>query len=692
MRLHWIPFVAAATLLPAAVALAATHPVSLLDGMRLNAVGGATISPNGHWVLFTVRGWSPEPEAAAGQKSLPKEQARSHVWLVSTAHSDSDGAARQLTFGDKGESSPAWSPDGKYITFIANRPTGDDTSEGQIYIMRADGGEAHALTHGKGGASDFAWAPDGHSIAFVRRVPLTEAEQAAQKRGDDAEVYEGDFQPTHVWSVSVATGAETELDAEASMAIKGALAFSPDSRDVVFEATPTPLVRDQRTNLYRIDVAAKKLTQITHGISAATSPAWSPDGKSIAYDFDPNPNPALGDGMPLLDSHLAHLMLLDVATGASRDLASPSFDLGAGAPIWSTDGSKIFFTTGEHVYESVFSYDLATGRYSQITHGELISLAAHGGFNRDGQRVAFTRQSATEPSDVYVAGADFAGPERLTTINPQTAEFELGATEVLHWTSSDGWPVEGVLVKPVGYVAGHRYPMLLEVHGGPTGAFSENFNLDAQFWAGKGWAVLYTNPRGSTNYGEKFQRGNLLDWGGGDYHDIMSGVDAVIARGIADPDKLAEWGWSYGGYMTCWIVSQTHRFKAAMMGAGLSDLASMYGSTDIPNYLGGFFNGYPQPSTLKLYHDRSGLTYVDNVTTPLLILQGAVDERVPISQSLEFYRALKERGKTVELVFFPREHHGFTEYYHELNRQQRIYDWISHYTVGNTPATPAAPQ
>src|SRR5438045_661898 len=205
--------------------------------------------------------------------------------------------------------------------------------------------------------------------------------------------------------------------------------------------------------------------------------------------------------------------------------------------------------------------------------------------------------SPTSPGNVYSSDAAFASPRKLTDVNPQLAAISLGESEVVTWRSADGQEVEGVLLKPVGYRAGQRYPLLVDIHGGPTGAhnagFKANWGSPGQFWAGQGWAVLYPNPRGSTGYGEKFMRGNIPDWGGGDYRDIMTGVDEVVKRGIADSTKLAVEGWSYGGYMTAWIVSQTGRFKAAMMGAGLSDLVSMYGTTDIPGYIGTFFSGLP---------------------------------------------------------------------------------------------------
>ena len=203
-----------------------------------------------------------------------------------------------------------------------------------------------------------------------------------------------------------------------------------------------------------------------------------------------------------------------------------------------------------------------------------------------------------------------------------------------------------------------------------------------QVWAGKGWAVFYPNPRGSSNYGQKTLAANVNDWGGGDFKDIMTGVDALVARGIADPDKLAHIGWSYGGYMTAWTITQTTRYKAAMVGAGLTNMWSMYGTNDIPSVLIAYFGGIPNKQTLPLYLDRSAMTHIDKVTTPTLILHGANDERVPTGQAYELYRGLKDRGKATELVFYPREGHGFTEYYHQKDRMQRIYDWVTKYTLG----------
>jgi len=381
------------------------------------------------------------------------------------------------------------------------------------------------------------------------------------------------------------------------------------------------------------------------------------------------------------------LTIYDVQKGSLRDV-STGFDRIPSNPRWTPDSRRILFTAGDSVYREVFAYDVASERYEKLTDKRFLGL---GSVSADGSRVAFTLESAEAPADVYVSGLDFSAPAKLSDVHPETRELELGKTEVIRWKSTEGFEVEGVLVKPVGYVQGERYPLMTVAHGGPTGAHHDYYRVrygdGGQHWAGQGWAVLYPNPRGSTNYGETFMRGNLADWGGGDYRDIMAGVDAVIEMGIADPDKLAFQGWSYGGYMTCWTVSQTTRFKAAMIGAGLTNLVSMYGTNDVPSYLGTFFNGTLSPETEQLYRDRSGLTFADNVTTPTLILHGGNDQRVPIGQPMEFYRALKDRGVAVELVFYPREGHGLREYYHRLDRLKRQFEWVTRHALATSAAT-----
>lgn len=666
---------------------AGQRPVTLEDVMALRSVASPAISPDGAWVVHAVRQWEPAGREGA---EAERREARWHIWRVSTGP---DPAPRQLTFSSRGETAPAWSPDGRFISFLSARG-GPGGGEGerqaprpQIWIMRADGGEAWQLTDAKEGVIAYAWSPDGRRIAYTARAALAPDEEAKRKRGDDPRVFERDLRPVELWVIEVDSKRSEQVPLEAGWSVRGTPSWAPDGNRLTFAAAPTPLVRDEREDVFVAAIDTKQVSRVTSNPGPDRSPAWSPDGRTIAYVSEPTGRP-LGDGIPIQEIRHARLMLYDVASAATKAASSEGFDLSVGPPVWTPDGRRVLFVTGVRVYRELFQYDLAADRFQQLTRGRTLSL---GGLTRDGSRAVVVMEGPTTPPDVYVTDLQFSAPRRLTEINPQTKDFALGETEVLTWKSADGWPIEGLLLKPVGYEPGRRAPLLVVVHGGPTSAFVNGFRLSAgdagQYWAGQGWAVLYPNPRGSTNYGEAFMRGNVPDWGGGDYRDIMAGVDAVVARGIADPDRLAVMGWSYGGYLTCWIVSQTNRFKAAVMGAGLSNLWSMYGTNDIPNYLAAFFGGPPSKETLPLYLERSGLSYADRVTTPLLILHGAEDERVPPGQGLEFFRALKDQGKTVELVLYPREGHGLNEYYHQLDRLKRQFEWITRFVLGKVPTS-----
>jgi dipeptidyl aminopeptidase/acylaminoacyl peptidase len=676
----------------------AKRPVTIDDSVHLKSVGAPQISPDGTRVLFSVRAWEWPGGKGEPDKGTKPPDARSHIWVVPAGGGE---AARQITFGEKGESSPAWSPDGRYISFSATRGAGapaavSGDAEGpkeQIWLMRADGGEAWQLTDAKEGVSGYEWAPNSKQIAYLMREPAAKDVEEARRRKDDERVFEVDAQLPQLWVVDVESKTATSITSGTDSAVRS-ITWSADSTRIAAGVSITQLIRDERQDIQIITIATKARESIAATPAIESSPRWSPDGATIAYTSVPVGDAKTnGDGLMTRPLFNARLMLYDVASKRTKDANDPSFDHSLGRPAWTPDSRRLLFGLGDRVYRSMFSYDVGTGKFGRLTDKRMISF---GSASRDGSKVAFTMDSPAAPSDVYVSGPDFANPRKLTTVNPESDTFALGDTEVITWKSSDGLEIEGVLVKPVDYQPGKRYPLLVDVHGGPTGAHSNGFKVGlhsgAQLWAGQGWAVLYPNPRGSSNYGEKFMRGNIPDWGGGDYRDIMAGTDEVIKRGIADPDKLAVMGWSYGGYMTCWIVSQTSRFKAARMGAGLSDLTSMYGTTDIPGYIGTFFDNYPTAKNLALYQARSGITYADRVTTPLLIMHGMNDERVPIGQPMEFYRALKDRGKTVELVWYPREGHGFSEYYHQRDQIRRELAWMTKYVLGGAAKTTTSQQ
>jgi dipeptidyl aminopeptidase/acylaminoacyl peptidase len=302
-------------------------------------------------------------------------------------------------------------------------------------------------------------------------------------------------------------------------------------------------------------------------------------------------------------------------------------------------------------------------------------------FSRDGSVVAFTRSDVQRPDDVYVAKLPgMVDGVRLTDHNPQVRALALGADEVIRWKGKDGMEIEGVVVYPVGYQQGKRYPTVALIHGGPSGVWSQSFPGShgnyGHVWAGKGWAVFYPNVRGSSSYGEKFLFANINDWGGGDYQDVQTGIDHLIAKGVADPDKLAQSGWSYGGYMTMWAVTQTNRFRAAVAGAGLANWQSYYGQNGIDQWMIPYFGAsvYDDPA---VYAKRSPINFIKNVKTPTLILVGERDSECPPPQSYEFWHALRTLGVKTQLVVYPNEGHVFTQPEHRRDMIKRLVEWFN---------------
>jgi dipeptidyl aminopeptidase/acylaminoacyl peptidase len=612
---------------------------------------------------------------------------RSHLWIVPT----SGGEPRQLTFGERGESSPTWSPDVRFIAFLAARGSGLEVQD-QIWILPTTGGEAYQLTSSKEGVDAFSWSKDGKQIAYLTLEELSPEEEAKRRRGDDAQVWEGRDHFAHLWVIDVATKKATDI-LHGDFNIWGAVSWSPDGTRLAYRASPTTLPREQRTDAYTVSLSNRRIEKISaHSDVGGLPLKWSPDGRLIAYSITPQSHAPRPDGIMDREIGNRHIVVYDLASKENKDISDLNQADVTPLNIEWLDNHRLFFAAGDRAYSLVFEYDLDTGKYRRFGNKLLLR-----GFSvsADRRTVAFSMETSNAPADIYVSDPTFSSPRKLTDLNPQIRNFALGETEIIEWKSKDGTPVEGILVKPVGYQLGKKYPLLVEAHGGPTGWVSAGFKATdtcpGQVWAGRGWATLYPNPRGSEHYGEKFMRANIGDWGGGDYQDIMSGVDELVRRGIVDENKLAFEGWSYGGYMTAWVVGQTTRFKAARMGAGISNIESMYGTTIIPDMIGAFFNGNPTKQTLDLYRARSPITYVDEVKTPLLIMHGNNDEVVPRGQALEYFRALKDRGKTVELVLYPREPHDLQEWYHQLDKMQRTYDWIVKYTLGQATDQNASP-
>jgi dipeptidyl aminopeptidase/acylaminoacyl peptidase len=631
------------------------------EALRLARVSSPRISPDGSRVAYLVA--HDQMEKDKPWKSVTQ------LWVVPAAGPAS--AARQFTRGEKSVSDPAWSPDGKLLAFIMD--AGDEKdAKPQVWFMYADGGEAWQVTKHKSGVRSFQFAPDSKTLLLVATVPPGEDVEKRDKEKNDAVVVDHDFKMAHLWTWEIATGKETQIT-RGDYTVSDPR-WSPDGSQITFTSNPTPRSDDlSLQTIWVLDVSSGKVRKLASTPKYTHTARWSPDGKSIAY---------LGSAG--IDIYQTGLFVVPPDGGEPRKLTS-SFELDAGAPVWSPDGKTIFFSTESRESGEIFATDVAAGTVRQVTDKPgVIDLAE---ISENGHAAIGLWSDPNHPNDVFRSDLSFAAIEPVTDQNAWLADYSLGRAEVVRWKSSkDGMEIDGVVTEPVDFDGSHPVPFLLNPHGGPTGATQLSFNPTVQIMTANGYMVLEPNFRGSSGRGEKFATANQNDWGDGDYKDDMSGVDAMIAKGWADPARLGAFGWSYGGYMTFWIDTQTDRFKAISPGAGLPDLYSMYSQTDIHRYMTLFFGRKAPWDNFDEYWAHSPMKYVENVKTPTMVLHGQADTRVPIPQAEEFYRALYERHVPVEYVTYPRENHGFVEPRHIQDRWQRYLVFFGKY-LNNPPVT-----
>ncbi len=647
---------------------AGTKKFTVEDSLAINRVAGPRFSPDGNWVVYTQTEWD--------QKS---DRMVSHVWLTG---SKGNATPVKLTNGDKGESAPAWSPDGTRIAFLADRTAGAPVEGarggGQIWLIRPAGGEAEKLTAEEGAISAFKWSPDGKRIAFLLKdTPKDKADRDKKKKDKfDAILVDANYTYTHLWTLDVSTKKKDRVTDGAYSA--AAPAWSPDSSSIAFVRTTNgaqesgyfALDPDRNSDIYVVSATGGTPRQLTTNKGPDTNPTWSPDGTMIAYVAQNDPKAWAGKN---------EIMVIPASGGTPRNVTA-DFPDGAGANLkWSPDGKSLYWDSAEGLRHHLFRVPANGGRFLHVTEGE--RMYSDFDISKDGSRAVTVIDDGKAPPDIWSLDLNGNGRGKLTNANPQVADFDIANAEAVRWKGPDNFDVEGLLTYPLGYTPGKKIPLIVSIHGGPYGAHSARFDARSQIFAAQGYAVLAPNPRGSTGYGMKFETANISDWGGKDFGDIMAGVDALIAKGIADPDKMVVMGGSYGGFMTFWTITQTNRFKAAIGHAGISDWYSFHGQSDIPGLMEYGFGGQPWVSTAT-YRKSSPMTYVGNVKTPIMITHGEQDRRVAIAQAEEYYRALKGVGVEAIFVRYPREGHGITEPNHQIDLVGRQLDWFKSH-LGN---------
>ncbi len=627
-RLQWV-----AVLVLSAAVLGAWTPDDLL---KVKGVGDARVSPDGKRVAFTV-----SEHLAEGEKS----EQRTQVWLARADGSD----AFQLTRGEKSSQGPRWSPDGKWIAFTSER-----SGKNNVWVIRADGGEAEQLTDLKSGLGAFKWSNSGKWIAFAAPTDTSADDEKKAKEKRDWKVVDAEHKLHRLWVVPLEKNSDgkhpvrqlTKQEVHAAQPD-----WSPDDRKIVFAHSPTPKVDDwTKSDISEVDVAGGEVRPVANTPAAESAPLYSPDGRWIAYS---------ASSIPPTWASNTRVHVVPASGGAPRALAE-TFDRQPTLIGWTADGNSLIVSEARGTSNALYRLSLDGGSATVYSPGESVFSGASLNESRDA--IGFVAQTSAAPPEAYLFPLKSAAPVQVSRVNAGLPKLPLGRTRALRWKGPGGLDVEGLLTYPVSYQEGHRYPLLLVIHGGPTGVFGQSFIGNPGLYpiatfATRGYAVLRCNIRGSSGYGKDFRFANYGDWGGKDYQDLLAGVDHVIGMGVADPERLGVMGWSYGGFMTSWVITQTRRFKAASVGAAVTNLVSFTGTADIAGFLPDYFGGESW-DRMDVFLKHSPMTHVRNVATPALIQHGASDDRVPLSQGQEFHNALARRGVPTRMVIYPRTPHG----------------------------------
>jgi dipeptidyl aminopeptidase/acylaminoacyl peptidase len=644
-------------LIPAA--LAAQTP-SIEQSLNFKTVSSPRISPDGRYIAYVV-----------SEANWEDNSFQTQIWMAMTA----TGERYQLTHAKKSSSAPDWSPDSKRLAFLSDRE-----SSQQIYVISPAGGEATQLTRFEGGVTAFEWAPDGHHIAFASSGGDSKSKKDRKEKYGEFEIVEGDYTMTHLWLIDAADEkAKPEaLTTGADFSI-GGFSWSPDSKRIAFSATRDPdLSNSSTSDIYVVRISDKYVKKLVDAPGPDRNPVWSPDGTEIAYES--------GREFSFLNSRIAVVP----SDGGKPRLLTEGFDENARIVTWAASG--LYFDAQQRTASHLFRLTPANGKFERISAPADYQVGSPS-FTSDFSRAAFTCAGPNRFTEICISPVNAFAPKTVTNMSDQLRPFNLATREVFEWKSKDGTPIEGILIKPHDFDPTKKYPLLVVIHGGPTGVDRPSLAPDRTYpleqFAAKGAVILRPNYRGSAGYGEKFRSLNVRNLGLGDHDDVISGVDALIAKGFVDRERVGSMGWSQGGYISAFLTTYSDRFKAVSVGAGISDWMTYYVNTDIHPFTRHYLKATPWDDP-EIYRKTSPISYINRAKTPTLIQHGELDKRVPIPNAYELYQGLKDKGVPAKMIVYKGFGHGINKPKQQRAVMEHNYEWFSQWIWGEKAPAPSA--
>mgnify|MGYP003332416686 CR=1 FL=1 len=625
------------------------------ESMKIKSISQTDISNDGKYAAYVVR------EAIMQEK---KSEYLNQIWVTNLVNKEN----YQYTYNLKSSMSPKFSPDGKKIAFLSSR-----SGKNQVWIMNTHGGEARKLTNEKKGVRSIKWSPDGKKISFLKNDNDTEEEKKSKENKTDVILVDKNFKYSHIYTYNFDEDSVFQIT-NGDFSVNN-FDYSPDGKKIIFSHQEDTNINTGfvNTDISIIESNGKNIKFLIQRPGLDSNPIFSGDGNKFAFISSGGKQESIG----LRDVYIYNLKSDEIKKLSN----TPNRD--SNIISWSSDDKNLIInesikTTSQLLLLPVNGDPYTSWSSKKYKEGVISSVVK----SKKSDKIILCYEKLDSPVEVYITKSNEPSFIKLTDINNYDLP-KLSRTELITWKSSDGLEIEGILTYPKDYKKGIKYPVILQIHGGPAGVFSQRFNgrpgiYMTEYFSEKGYVTIKPNPRGSTGYGKDFRYANYKDWGYGDYEDVVSGVDKVIEMGIGDPNNQFVMGWSYGGYLTSFIVTKTNRFKAASMGAGLPNLISMVTTTDIQDYLvahmgSEFWNDY------ETYEKHSAIYQIKNTTTPTQIIHGANDLRVPFTQGQEFYRALDRLGVDTEMVVYPRTPHGPREPKFLMDVSDRILTWFEKY-------------